>query len=93
MNAAAEKLSSIRHYCFARGVLGRGSDRDFGGDADFLQAFRTVNRLYVEARHGIALKAPRSVHRARQGDFRRQSMASGREAALLHPSAIVEERA
>lgn len=48
MNAAAEKLCSIRHYCFVRGVL---EDQD-----DFRQAFRTLNRLYVQASHSRGLK-------------------------------------
>lgn len=49
MNGAAEKLCSIRHYCFVQGVL---RDQD-----DFRQAFRTVNRLYVQARHNIESNA------------------------------------
>lgn len=60
MNAALEKLISMRHYCFVRGVLGRGADRSFGGDDDFRQAFRTLNRLYVEARYS-ALKGRREA--------------------------------
>lgn len=50
MNLAAEKLSSIRHYCFVRGIAGQHPD------PDFKQAFRTVNRLFVEARYDIASK-------------------------------------
>jgi len=38
------KFCSIRHYCFVRGVLGKGADR-VGGDDDFRRAFRTLNRL------------------------------------------------
>lgn len=38
------KLISVRHHCFVRGVLGKKPD------SDFRQAFRTVNRLYVEMR-------------------------------------------
>lgn len=52
MSAAAEKLCSIRHHCFVRGILGKGGRA--GGDDDFRQAFRTVNRLYVQAKLGIA---------------------------------------
>jgi hypothetical protein len=37
-----EKLISVRHYCFVLGVTGRNPD------SDFRQAFRTLNRLYVE---------------------------------------------
>lgn len=39
---ALEKLISVRHHCFVRGVL-----RDEG---DFRMAFRDVNRLYVQLR-------------------------------------------
>lgn len=53
------KLISVRHYCFVRGVVGRKPC------PDFRQAFRTVNRLYVEVRDGIsrpiALKGHRGV--------------------------------
>lgn len=45
---AIAKLISARHHCFARGILGREGGR-VGGDDDFRQAFRTVNRLYVLA--------------------------------------------
>jgi hypothetical protein len=41
---AAEKLISIRHHCFVRGILARHPE------GDFLAAFRDVNRLYVEIR-------------------------------------------
>lgn len=47
-------VSSIRHHCFVRGVIGRHPD------PDFRQAFRTMNRLYVEGEQD-ALKGPRSV--------------------------------
>jgi hypothetical protein len=52
MNDAQAKLCSVRHYCFVRGVIGKNPD------ADFLQAFRTINRLYVDAR-SMALNAGR----------------------------------
>ena len=39
-----DKLISIRHCCFVRGVLGRSPHYDFR------QAFRTMNRLYVDAK-------------------------------------------
>ena len=42
--AAAEKLISIRHHCFVRGILARHPE------GDFLAAFRELNRLYVEIR-------------------------------------------
>ncbi|MGD0957218.1 MAG: hypothetical protein ABR953_10375 [Candidatus Acidiferrales bacterium] len=57
---AIAKLVSVRHYCFVRGVLGKHPD------SDFRQAFRTLNRLYVEARYDIALKRRFGVGRATQ---------------------------
>jgi hypothetical protein len=65
---AIEKLISVRHYCFVRGVLGR-----FDGGDDFRQAFRTVNRPHVELRDGIAPKAVRSA--GRRGATRRKAAA------------------
>ena len=62
---AVEKLISVRHYCFVRGVLER-----FGGGDDFRQAFRAVNRLYVELRDGVEEKAVRSA--PRRGATRRR---------------------
>jgi len=41
---ALAKLISARHHCFKRGVLGRHPLDDFR------QAFRTLNRLYVDLR-------------------------------------------
>jgi hypothetical protein len=61
MNEAMAKLSSIRHYCFVRGVTGRGADR-VGGDDDFRQAFRTINRLYMERKRD-ALKGQRETQK------------------------------
>jgi hypothetical protein len=53
------KLISVRHYCFVRGVLGnRKKGYNQSPEDDFRQAFRTVNRLYVELRENIA---PRST--------------------------------
>jgi hypothetical protein len=40
---AIDKLIRIRSYCFHRGVIGRSPDADFG------QAFRTLNRLLSES--------------------------------------------
>jgi hypothetical protein len=71
MNDALAKPCSSRHYCFVRGVLGKGADRR-GGDDDFRQAFRTLNRLYVEAKRD-ALKGQR--------DARRQATTRRRRAA------------
>lgn len=39
---ALARLISIRHHCFMRGIYGRKPVDDFR------QAFRTLNRLYVE---------------------------------------------
>jgi hypothetical protein len=47
------KLISVRHHCFVRGVLGNRSfyrKTDEPPADDFRQAFRTLNRLYVEVR-------------------------------------------
>jgi hypothetical protein len=41
---ALAKLISVRHHCFGKGIIGRNPD------SDFRQAFRTVNRHYVELR-------------------------------------------
>ena len=60
---ALARLISVRHYCFVRGVLGRGSERDSGGDGDFRQAFRIMNRLYVEVRDGIGLEGHRDAQK------------------------------
>lgn len=65
---AIAKLLSVRHYCFVRGVLGRGGARTGGDDAD-RYAFRIVNRLYVEVLHGDirngSLKSRGVTHKAR----------------------------
>jgi hypothetical protein len=53
---AFAKLTSVRHYCFVRGVLGSRSnkrDEDRPPEEDFRQAFRTVNRLYIRLRDNI----------------------------------------
>ncbi len=42
---ATGKLISVRHYCFVAGILNRGPFCE-----SYRQAFRTVNRLYVELR-------------------------------------------
>ena len=39
---ALATLISVRHFCFLRGVL--------GGENDFREAFRTLNRFYVALR-------------------------------------------
>ena len=59
---ARAKLCSIRHYCFVRGVVGKNADR-IGGDDDFRQAFRIVNRLYFEVQREIALHARRETQK------------------------------
>jgi predicted acyl esterase len=56
------KLISIRHHCFLR-VDEEGS---------FRMAFRTLNRLYVEMRDGVALNTPIArPERSRRGAARR----------------------
>jgi hypothetical protein len=48
---ALSTLISVRHHCFARGIIGkRRRDRteDKPPEDDFRQAFRTLNRLYIE---------------------------------------------
>jgi hypothetical protein len=60
---ALAKLISMCHHCFVRGVLGRRSgDRkhDIPPQDDFRQAFRTMNRLYMEAKRE-ALKGQRDI--------------------------------
>lgn len=66
------KLLSVRHFCFRRGVLGRNGAR-VGGDDDFRQAFRIVNRLYVLVRLGNARDSQREGQK--QGATRRRRAA------------------
>lgn len=69
-SSALDKLISIRHYCFVRGVLGKRSHNrklDTPPDEDFRQAFRIVNRLYVEVRDGDRLKRHSGATRAPAG--------------------------
>jgi hypothetical protein len=54
MEHAIEKLISVRHYCFVRGVLGHDAWRQ-----SYRQAFRTLNRLYVELRDAREGQKPR----------------------------------
>ncbi len=61
--SAREKLISVRSICFRRGVLGRGGR--IGSDDDFRQAFRTLNRLYQEAKR--RRHAPTHFSRQRSG--------------------------
>lgn len=73
MDEATAKLCSVRHYCFCAGILG---DRKKGGqnqppEDDFRQAFRIVNRLYVQARHGIALEGQVYPHKSVGGKRRK----------------------
>ena len=60
MEQARDKLISVRHYCFVRGVLRSTPDSQPGRDEDFRQAFRTLNRLYVELKRASEL--PRHVY-------------------------------
>lgn len=61
---ATAKLISVRHYCFGRGVLGnRQKGHNERPEDDFLQSFRTANRLYIELRDNIAR---RSTHMGAQ---------------------------
>jgi hypothetical protein len=66
---AFAKLSSVRHYCFVRGVLGTRSnkrDEDHPPEEDFRQAFRIVNRLYSHLRDNIELEGvPKRTRRLR----------------------------
>jgi len=54
MNDAQAKLCGLRHYCYIRGVIGKNPD------PDFRQAFRTLNRLYVDVKRS-ALKGQRDI--------------------------------
>ena len=50
---ALEKLMSVRHYCFLRGIVGnrrKDSPNQYHPEDDFKLAFRTLNRLYVQIR-------------------------------------------
>ena len=65
-----DKLISIRHYCFLRGVLGKRSfdrSKDQKPEDDFRLAFRTLNRLYVEARDGLGSRVAVRGERKRKG--------------------------
>lgn len=66
---ARAKLISIRSYCFARGVVGRLGGR-IGGDDDFRQAFRALNRLYIGISRGNAIKS--RVHPLNSGARKRK---------------------
>lgn len=68
---AITKLISIRHHCFRRGVLGHNGGRT-GGDDDFRQAFRVVNRCYAELKHERPGAEPYSRGR-RSGAVRRRA--------------------
>lgn len=57
---ATEKLISVRHYCFVRGVAGRKPD------GDFRLAFRDLNRLYVELKRQSERSKPPVPQRTRQ---------------------------
>jgi hypothetical protein len=58
---ALDKLISVRHYCFVAGILNRGSFCE-----SYRQAFRTVNRLYVELRDAREGQKPHTGRRATQ---------------------------
>ena len=59
---ALDKLISIRHYCFYRGVLYKFLDGNpdiagyNGQNEDFRQVFRTLNRLYVTLKHHSGIR-------------------------------------
>jgi hypothetical protein len=57
MEHAREKLISVRHYCFARGVAGRKPE------SDFRMAFRDLNRLYVEVKRQSERSKPPVLRR------------------------------
>ena len=57
---ATDKLISVRHYCFARGVAGQKQD------GDFRLAFRELNRLYVELKRQSERSKPPVLLHARQ---------------------------
>lgn len=54
---ALEKLISVRHYCFVRGVAGRKPE------SDFRMAFRNFNRLYVEVKRQSERSKPPATQR------------------------------
>jgi hypothetical protein len=57
MEQAREKLISVRHYCFVRGVVGGSSD------GDFRMAFRDLNRLYLEVKRQSERSKPPVLRR------------------------------
>lgn len=63
-----EKLISVRHNCFIRGVLGSGSKKHgtyVAPQDDFRQAFRTVNSAYnsLKSTHTAGRRSERSARR------------------------------
>jgi hypothetical protein len=56
-----DKLISVRHYCFVAGILNRGPFCE-----SYRQAFRTVNRLYVELRNAREGQKPHTGKPAAQ---------------------------
>jgi hypothetical protein len=57
MEQAADKLISVRHYCFVRGIAGRKPE------SDFRMAFRDLNRLYVEVKRQSERSKPPATQR------------------------------
>lgn len=60
---ALEKLISVRHHCFVRGMLQKNPD------AGFALAFRDLNRLYVNLRdeRACAAAGPSAAPAAAEG--------------------------
>jgi len=54
---AVDRLISVRHHCFLKGVVGRSPD------GDFRMAFRDLNRLYVEVKRQSERSKPPVLRR------------------------------
>jgi hypothetical protein len=64
---ALAKLISVRHHCFVAGVLHY--------EADYRDAFRTLNRLYVQLRDNRSFKGAKAPQ-SRAAGRRSERMAS-----------------
>ena len=61
---ALTQLMSVRHYCFHRGVLGnQKKGHNEAPEQDFREAFRTLNRLYVQMRDKTEPKPIKGANR------------------------------
>lgn len=55
---AIDKLISVRHFCYQKGILGFGSKKlqnYIPPQSDFRQAFLTLNAFYNQLKHGYSI--------------------------------------